>query len=140
MSEAYKTSKEAQSEQQDRIIQLLSHVTELRAVLDEAEAERAALRQARSKLEARLNDIAQAHLDANRMSSDRVLQELHLEKQDLRSRLEEQEGRVTLAQDKLKKAETYATECQLERDRIRLENSELDRKNVSIHGFTGELS
>lgn len=132
LQSAYDASKAAQSEQQNQIVSLLSQVRELRAVLDEAEAERAALRQARSQLETRLNDIAQAHLDANRMSSDRVLQELHLEKQDLRSRLEEQADRVTLAYDKLKKAEAFANECQVELSKVRNDNSDMERENVCI--------
>ena len=132
LQSAYDASKAAQSEQQNQIVSLLSQVRELRAVLDEAEAERAALRQARSQLETRLNDIAQAHLDANRMSSDRVLQELHLEKQDLRSRLEEQADRVALAYDKLKKAEAFANECQVELSKVRNESSDMERENVCI--------
>ena len=132
LQSAYDASKAAQSDQQNQIVSLLSQVRELRAVLDEAEAERAALRQARSQLETRLNDIAQAHLDANRMSSDRVLQELHLEKQDLRSRLEEQADRVALAYDKLKKAEAFANECQVELSKVRNDNSDMERENVRI--------
>lgn len=132
LQSAYDASKAAQSDQQNQIVSLLSQVRELRAVLDEAEAERAALRQARSQLETRLNDIAQAHLDANRMSSDRVLQELHLEKQDLRSRLEEQADRVALAYDKLKKTEAFANECQVELSKVRNDNSDLERENVCI--------
>ena len=128
---AYESSKAAQAEQQTQIVALLSQVRELRAVLDEAEAERVALRQARTQLETRLNDIAQDHLDANKLSSDRVMQELHLEKQDLRARLEEQADRVALAYEKLKKAEAFASEYQIELSKVRHHNSELERQNVS---------
>lgn len=131
LTAAYESAKSAQSEQQNQIVALLSQVRELRAVLDEAEAERAALRQARSQLETRLNDIAQDHLDASRISSDRVLQELQLEKQDLRSRLEGQAERIALVHDKLKKAESFASECQIELSKTRHHNSELERQHVS---------
>lgn len=127
---AYESSKAAQAEQQTQIVALLSQVRELRAVLDEAEAERAALRQARAQLETRLNDIAQDHLDSSRMSSDRVVQELQLEKQDLRAQLESQADRVAMANDKLKKAEAFASEYQIELSKVRHENSEMERKNV----------
>ena len=132
---AYETSKAAQAEQQTQIVGLHSQVRELRAVLDENEAERAALRQARIQLETRLNDIAKDHLDASRMSSDRVLQELNLEKQDLRARLEEQADRVSLAYEKLKKAEAFASEYQVELSKVRHHNSDLERQNVSTSGM-----
>lgn len=128
---AYESSKASQAEQQTQIVALLSQVRELRAVLDEAEAERAALRQARNQLETRLNDIAKDHLDANKLSSDRVMQELHLEKQDLRARLEEQADRVALANEKLKKAEAFASEYQIELSKVRHQNSDLERQHVS---------
>jgi len=128
---AYESSKAAQAEQQTQIVALHSHNRELRAMLDEAEAERVALRQARTQLETRLNEIANDHLDANRLSSDRVVQELNLEKQDLRARLEEQADRVALAYEKLKKAEAFASDYQVELSKVRHHNSELERQNVS---------
>jgi myosin protein heavy chain len=130
LTAAYDSSTASQTEQQSQIVSLLSQVRELRAVLDEAEADRAALQKARRALEARLNDIAQDHVDANKMSSDRVLQALHLEKQDLRSALEEQTDKMALASERLKKAETFANECQTELNKIRTENAELDKLNV----------
>ncbi|KAG8784773.1 hypothetical protein FRC15_002641 [Serendipita sp. 397] len=140
LTAAYESSKMAQSEQQTQIVALLSQVRELRAVLDEAEAERAALRQARSQLETRLNEIAQDHLDASRMSSDRVVQELNLEKQDLKSRLEEQADRVALAHEKLRKAEAFTSECQVELSKVRHENSELERQNALLEKNNKEQS
>lgn len=128
---AYKSSTAAQTEQQSQIVNLLSQVRELRSVLDDAEADRTALQQARRNLEARLNDIAQGHVDTHKLSSDRVLQALHLEKQDLRSSLEEQRDRMAMAADRLKKAESHAIESQNELNQVRHENSELDRRNVS---------
>jgi myosin protein heavy chain len=56
---AYKSATTVQSEQQSQIVNLLGQVRELRGVLDEAEADRTALQQARRNLEHRLNDIAQ---------------------------------------------------------------------------------
>jgi myosin protein heavy chain len=130
LTAAYESSKMAQAERQTEVVNLLSQIRELRAVLDEAEAERAALKKAREQLETRLNDIAQDHLDTSKMSNDRVMQDLHLEKQDLKARLEEQADRVAMAYDKLKKAEARANEYQLELTKIRDGNSELEKQNV----------
>ena len=127
---AYDASNAANAEQQTQIVSLLSQVRELRAHLDEADAERAALQQARRTLEGRLADIAQDHLETSKMSSDRVVQALHLEKQDLRSALEEQMDKVVMANERVKKAESFANEYQVELSKIRAENSELDRTNV----------
>ena len=130
LTNAYESSTTSLSEQQTQIVSLHAHVRELRAVLDEAEADRAALQKARRTLEARLNDIAQDHADATKASSDRIVQALHLEKQDLRSALDEQIERVHLANERLKKAETFANDSQAELSRVRGENSELEKLNV----------
>ena len=66
------------------------------------------------------------------MSSDRVLQALNLEKQDLRSALDEQMDKVAMANERVKKAEAFANDYQVELSKIRAENSELDRLNVSV--------
>lgn len=66
------------------------------------------------------------------MSSDREFQILQLEKQDLERALEEQADRVANAFDRMKKAEAHANECQVELGKVRVDNSELDRINVSI--------
>jgi len=131
IAQAYEKSTNAQTEQQSQIVSLLSQVRELRRVLDEAEAERSNLLKARRNLEARLTDIAQEHLDTSRMTSDRAMQALHLERQELRSSLDEQTEKMGLMNQKLKKAESHATDCQLQLEQIRQENSELDKANVS---------
>lgn len=130
LAAAYEASNNANAEQQGQIVSLLSQVRELRAVLDEAEADRTALQKARRQLEGRLNDIAQHHLETSKMTSDRALQAMHLEKQELRSALEEQEDKVNMANERLKKAETFANENQAELNKIRAENVELDKLNV----------
>ena len=38
-----------------------------------------------------------------------------------------------MAFERMKKAETYANECQIELGKIRVENSELDKMNVRTH-------
>ncbi|KAG8883338.1 hypothetical protein FRB97_006763 [Tulasnella sp. 331] len=140
VTSAYEASTNAQSEQQSQIVSLLSQVRELRRVLDEAEAERSSLLKARRTLEARLNDIAQEHADTNKMSSDRVLQALHLEKQSLKMELEEQMEKTSLAGQKLKKAETFANDCQGEVSRVRLENTELEKLNANLEKTVKELN
>ncbi|KIJ56408.1 hypothetical protein M422DRAFT_150276 [Sphaerobolus stellatus SS14] len=140
LTAAYDSSNNANTEQQAQIVNLLSQVRELRAVLDEAESERSALQKARRQLEGRLNDIAQQHLEASKMSSDRVLQAMHLEKQELRSALEEQEDRVSMANERLKKAETFAAESQVELNKMRAENAELDRQNANLEKQIKELN
>ena len=89
------------------------------------------MQKARRALQAELEAIKLDHVDANRMSSGTELQRVRLEKQDLERSLEEQGDRVTMAFERMKKAESYANECQIELGKIRVENSELDKMNVS---------
>lgn len=130
LTKAYETSSVAQSDQQAQIVGLHSQVRELRNVLNDAEADRAMLQKARRSLQAELEGIKLDHADATKMTSDRELQKLQLEKLDLERSLEEQEDRVTMTFERMKKAETHAAESQLELDQIRRENTELERKNV----------
>jgi myosin protein heavy chain len=99
--------------------------------LNDAEADRALLQKARRALQGELETIKLDHVDTNKMSSDRELQKLQLRKQDLERSLEEQEDRVANAFDRMQRAESYANECQIELGKVRVDNSELDRLNVS---------
>lgn len=137
INNAYEASTAAQAEQQSQIVALHSQVRELRGVLDDAEADRALLQKARRALQAELETIKLDHVDTNKMSSDREFQKLQLKKQDLERSLEEQEDRVTNAFDRMKKAESYANECQVELGKVRVENSELDRLNVGSTSLVG---
>lgn len=130
LTKAYETSTAGQSDQQAQIVSLHSQVRELRSVLNDAEADRAMLQKARRSLQAELEGIKLDHIDATKVTSDRELQKLQLEKQDLERSLEEQEDRVSMAFGRMKAAETHAAESQLELDKIRMENTELDRRNV----------
>ena len=55
-----------------------------------------------------------------------------LQKQDVERSLEEQRDRAKMASDRMKKAEGFASECQMELGKIRVENSELDKLNVRL--------
>lgn len=131
LEKAYEASTGGQSEQQSQIVALHSQVRELRAVLDDAEADRALLQKARRALQSELDSIKFDQTDAGKMSADAEFQRLHLRKQDLERSLEEQEDRVNNALNRMKKAESYANDCQMELGKIRVENSELERLNVS---------
>lgn len=135
INKAYEASITAQAEQQTQIVALHSQVRELRGVLDDAEADRALLQKARRALQAELETIKLDHVDTNKMSSDREFQRLQLKKQDLERSLEEQEDRVASAFERMKKAEAYTNECQIELGKVRAENSELDRLNVCDASF-----
>ena len=100
-------------------------------MLNDAEADRALLQKARRALQAELESIKLDSVDTSKVSSETELSRLRLEKQDLERSLEEQNDRVTMAFERMKKAEGYATECQVELGKIRVENSELDKLNVS---------
>lgn len=131
LSKAYEAAAAAQTEQQSQIVSLHSQVRELRSVLNDAEADRALLQKARRALQAELEAIKLDHVDASKMTSETELQKLRLKKQDLERALEEQEDRVAMTLERMKKAETYAAESQLELGKVRVENSELDKLNVS---------
>lgn len=130
LTKAYESSTAAQAEQQSQIVSLHSQVRELRSVLNDAEADRALLQKARRALQAELESIKLDSVDTSKVSSETELQRLRLEKQDLERSLEEQNDRVTMAFERMKKAEGYATECQVELGKVRVENSELDKLNV----------
>ena len=133
---AYDSSTAAQTEQQSQIVSLHSQVRELRSVLNDAEADRALLQKARRALQAELESIKLDNVDTSKLTSDTELQRLRLQKQDLERSVEEQEDRVTMAFERMKKAEAYANECQMELGKVRVENSELDKLNVSLHMFS----
>ncbi|KAG6878458.1 hypothetical protein C0993_006298 [Termitomyces sp. T159_Od127] len=140
INKAYEASITAQAEQQTQIVALHSQVRELRGVLDDAEADRALLQKARRALQAELETIKLDHVETNKMSSDREFQKLQLKKQDLERSLEEQEDRVASAFERMKKAEAYANECQVELGKVRAENSELDRLNANLEKQIKELN
>lgn len=131
LNAAYEAAIAAQGDQQSQIVALHSQVRELRAVLSDAETERTLLQKARRALQAELEGAKLDTVDANKISSDREFQKLQLKKQDLERSLEEQDDRVGMAFDRMKKAEAHANECQVELDKIRLDNSELDKQNAS---------
>ncbi|GLB41100.1 putative TRAFAC class myosin-kinesin ATPase superfamily, myosin family protein [Lyophyllum shimeji] len=140
INKAYEASTAAQAEQQTQIVALHSQVRELRAVLDDAEADRAMLQKARRALQAELETIKLDHVDTNKMSTDTEFQRLQLKKQDLERSLEEQEDRVASAFERMKKAEAYANECQIELGKVRVENSELDKLNAHLEKQIKELN
>ncbi|KAI0666368.1 nonmuscle myosin heavy chain b [Trametes maxima] len=140
LTKAYDASVAAQAEQQSQIVSLHSQVRELRGVLNDAETDRALLQKARRALQAELEAIKLDHADTNRMSSDTELQRLRLEKQDLERSLEEQGDRVAMAFERMKKAEGYANECQIELGKIRVENSELDKMNANLEKQVKDLN
>ncbi|KAJ7802441.1 hypothetical protein B0H14DRAFT_1661712 [Mycena olivaceomarginata] len=132
LTKAYEASAAAQAEQRSQIGALHSQVRDLRGVLDDAEADRMLLQKARRALQAELETIKHDHVDGNQVSGDREVQKLHLKQLDLERSLEEQEYRTSNSLDRMKKAEAYANECQIELGRVRVDNSELDRLNANL--------
>ncbi|KAJ3931027.1 MAG: nonmuscle myosin heavy chain b [Lentinula lateritia] len=140
VSKAYEASTAAQTEQQSQIVSLHSQVRELRGVLDDVEADRALLQKARRALQAELEGIKLDHVDTHKLSTDQQFQKLFLQKQDLERSLDEQEDRVANAFDRMKKAEAFANECQIELGKVRVDNSELDRINANLENQVKELN
>ena len=139
LEKAYEASTGAQTEQQSQIMALHSQVRELRGVLDDAEADRTLLQKARRALQGELELIKLDHVDTNKITSDHEFQKLQLKKQDLERSLEEQEDRVSNAFDRMKKADSFAYQCQIELGKVRVENSELDKLNVCLDFLIGDL-
>ncbi|KAI0338330.1 hypothetical protein BDW22DRAFT_704784 [Trametopsis cervina] len=140
ITKAFESSSAAQTEQQSQIVSLHSQVRELRSVLNDAEADRALLQKARRALQAELESIKLDHADTSKMTSETELQKLRLKKQDLERALEEQEDRVAMAFERMKKAEAYAAESQVELGKVRVENSELDKLNANLEKQIKELN
>lgn len=133
ITNAYESSAAARAEQQSQIVALHSQVRELRGVLEDAEAERVMLQKARRALQSQLESIKLENIDPDKMSAESKLQDLQLKKQNLERALEEHQDRVMMAEERMKKAEVHAQDCQIELGEIRVQNSELDRKNVSLY-------
>ena len=131
LTNAWESSSAARAEQQSQIVSLHSQVRELRNVIEEIEAERALLLKARRALQTQLEGIKSENNNSDKHTAESRLQELQLQKQDLERKLEEQVDHVTMAEDRMRKAEGHVQECQIELGKIRVENSELDRLNVS---------
>lgn len=132
ITKAFEASTLAQTEQQAQIVALHQQVRELRGVLDDAEAERSMLQKARRALQAELETIKLDHSDTSKTMTDTEFQRLQLKKQDLERTLEEQGDRVEQALDRMRKAEAHAAERANELEKIRKENSGLERQNVSL--------
>ena len=130
MTKAYDSATGAQAEQQAQIVALHSQVRELRSVLNDAEADRTLLQKARRALQAELDSIKHDGVDSG--TSGTELQKVIMQKQDLERSIEEQRDRAKMASDRMKKAEAFASECQMELGKIRVENSELDKLNVRL--------
>jgi myosin protein heavy chain len=139
LTKAYESNAGAATEQQDQIVSLHSQVRELRSVLNDAEADRALLQKARRALQAELETIKLDSVDTNKITSDRELQRLNLMKLDLERSLEEKEDRVKISFERMKKAEAHASDCQAAVDRVRVENSELDRLNAHLEKQVKDL-
>ncbi|KAH9925965.1 nonmuscle myosin heavy chain b [Fomitopsis serialis] len=115
LTKAYDSSTAAQAEQH---------------VLNDAEADRAPPEGA-ACVTGGLEAIKFDSVDTTKMSSETELQKLRLEKQDLERSLEEQNDRVAMAFERMKKAEGYATECQVELGKTRA-NLEKQIKELNL--------
>ncbi|KAJ7123922.1 hypothetical protein C8R46DRAFT_86083 [Mycena filopes] len=133
ITKAYEASMAAQAEQRSQIGSLHSQVRDLRGVLDDAEADRMLLQKARRALQSELETIKHDHVDSSGQApTDRDFHKLQLKQLELERLLEEEGYRASTSLDRLKKAEAYANECQVELGRVRVDNSELDRLNVIV--------
>ncbi|KAJ7078394.1 myosin II heavy chain [Mycena crocata] len=139
ISQAYEASAAAQAEQRTQIAGLHSEVQKLRGVLDDAEADRTLLQKARRALQSELETIRHDHIDATQTPGDREFHKLQLKQLDLERSLEEKEYRATNSLDRMKKAEAFANECQVELGKVRVNNTELDRRNANLEKQVKEL-
>ncbi|KAJ7430173.1 hypothetical protein B0H11DRAFT_995728 [Mycena galericulata] len=140
ITRAYEASAAAQAEQRAQIGSLHSQVRDLRGVLDDAEADRVLLQKARRRLQAELETIKHDHIDTSLDPADQEKHQLQLKQLELERSLEEQEYRAANSLDRMKKAEAYANECQVELGRVRVDNSELDRLNANLEKQVKELN
>ncbi|KAF7356757.1 Myosin II heavy chain [Mycena venus] len=139
LTKAYEASTAAQAEQRSQIGALHSQVRDLRGVLDDAEADRMLLQKARRALQSELETIKSDHVDSNQVPGDREFHKLQLKQLDLERSLEEQEYRASNALDRMKKAEAYANQYQIELGRVKVDNSELDKLNANLEIQVKEL-
>jgi len=121
----------AQTEQQSQIVKLHSQVRDLRAALDEVNNERSVLQKARVALREELESIKLDHRDTNKPTSEKDIQRMQLENRELERSLEEQEDRVKKVTQRMQKAEDKANSYKIDLGKVQVENSRLDKLNVS---------
>ncbi|KAJ6486665.1 hypothetical protein C8R45DRAFT_1097966 [Mycena sanguinolenta] len=138
IGEVYEARTAAQAEQRSQIGALHSQVQELRRVLDDAEADRGLLQKARRALQAELEVISKSSTVGN-SSQAADGRKIQLKQLDIERALEEQEYRASDALDRMKKAEAYANQCQVELGRVKVDSSELDRLNANLEKQVKEL-
>ena len=122
----------AQAEQQSQIVKLHSQVRDLRAALDEVNNERSVLQKARVALREELESIKLDHRDTSKPTSEKDIQRLQLENRELERSLEEQEDHVKKVTLRMQKAEEKANSYKIELGKVQVENSRLDKLNVSM--------
>ncbi|KAF7288155.1 Myosin II heavy chain [Mycena chlorophos] len=132
MTKAYERSAAEQSEQRSQITTMQGQVRQLRAALDDVEADRMMLQKARRALQSELETIKHDHIDTSLVSSDREMHKLQLKQLDLERTLDEQEYRSAQSLDRMKKAEARAAEQEVELGKVRVEKSALDRMNANL--------
>ncbi|KAJ7049460.1 P-loop containing nucleoside triphosphate hydrolase protein [Mycena amicta] len=139
MTKAYERSTAEQSEQRTQITTMQGQVRQLRAALDDVEADRMMLQKARRALQSELETIKHDHVDTSLVPNDREMHKLQLKQLDLERTLDEQEYRTAQSLDRMKKAEGYAAEREVELGKVRVEKSALDRMNASLEKQVIEL-
>ncbi len=93
-------------------------------------SERAALRHTKEKLEQRIADAFDNQINASRFTRDQALQQLTVDKQELKDQLDTLSDQLELAKQRSAKSDGYAAECLNELGKIRQANADLDKQNV----------
>ncbi|KAF7303718.1 Myosin type II heavy chain [Mycena indigotica] len=139
MTKAYERSSAEQSEQRSQITTMQGQVSELRSALNDVEADRLMLQNARKALQSELETIRHDHIDTSLVSSDREMHKLQLRQLELERTVDEQEYRSAQSLERMKKAEIKASQSEIDLGKVRVEKSALDRLNANLEKQVIEL-
>ncbi|KAF9159040.1 hypothetical protein DFQ26_006988 [Actinomortierella ambigua] len=142
LQQSYQNLLTAQDELQAQIVNLLAQLREVRAQLDESESTRLALEKLKRNLEQRLDEEGEKFntVNQNKYTAERIKMALDQEAGNLRERLEEQQYMVTVATDKLKKAEIAVAEAEAKVAEEKAATEEHQRIRVQLEKQISELS
>ncbi|KAG0224755.1 hypothetical protein BGW41_004968 [Actinomortierella wolfii] len=142
LQQSYQNLLTAQDELQAQIVNLLAQLREVRAQLDESESARLALEKLKRSLEQRLDEEGEKFntVNQNKYTAERIKMALNQEAGNLRERLEEQQYMVTVATDKLKKAELAVAEAEARMAEEKAAAEEHQRVRVQLEKQVSELT
>ncbi|KAJ3333752.1 hypothetical protein HDU76_004248 [Blyttiomyces sp. JEL0837] len=142
MTKAYLEALASSDEHSNQISNLLTQMRELRSTLEDSEAQKIILEKAKKTLESRLDELGEQYSMADRARNDLSKSVIALDQQagELRETLEDYQDQARIATEKLRRTEQINQDIQLELDREKETNVDLQKSKVSLERQVKELN